>query len=517
MEPIYWADKIARKIIEERGEKKEYVIASGITPSGIIHIGNLREEMTVDLVKRALISAGKKVRYIHSWDDYDRFRKVPAGIPEDFEKYIGLPVTKVPDPFGCHSSYGEHFEKEFEESSKKIGIQPEYVYENKKYRNCEYSEEIKTALENKEKIKEILNRFRKEPLSESWWPIQIYCEKCGKDNTHVTEWDGNYKIKYKCTCGFENEFDFREKGIVKLRWRVDWPMRWNFYKVDFEPGGKEHSTPGGSRTTAEIISEEVYNYKAPIYQMYDFIILKGFGGKMSGSKGNVIALPQLLEVYLPEVVRYFYASTRPDAEFSIPLKDDEVFKVYEDFYKCERIYFNSETVGDKKKDMHWKRVYEMSVVDKPPENLPVQIPFRFMAYLVQFYQEKEKIIEKLKETGHIAKIDPEDEKRIDGLIYCSKKWVENWAPEEYKFELQMEKHFEPNEEEKKAIQMLIETISQNFEENDLYKIGKESGLKGQFFKLCYKIFLKKEQGPRLYQLLHLVGIKRAKEILKKYL
>ena len=91
--------------------------------------------------------------------------------------------------------------------------------------------------------------------------------------------------------------DFRKKGIVKLPWRVDWPMRWNYEKVEFEPAGKEHSTPGGSRTTANIIVKEVWNREPPVHKMYDFIILKGQGGKMSGSLGNVITLREVLEIY----------------------------------------------------------------------------------------------------------------------------------------------------------------------------------------------------------------------------
>ena len=76
-EKQHWADLTAERVIREKGNKKQYVCAAGITPSGIVHIGNFREIITVDLVKRALEKRGKKVRFIYSWDDYDVFRKVP--------------------------------------------------------------------------------------------------------------------------------------------------------------------------------------------------------------------------------------------------------------------------------------------------------------------------------------------------------------------------------------------------------------------------------------------------------
>ena len=77
---LFWADQEARKIIKHTGDKKEYVCASGITPSGTVHIGNFREIITVDLVVKALENLGKKVRFIYSWDDFDRLRKIPGNL-----------------------------------------------------------------------------------------------------------------------------------------------------------------------------------------------------------------------------------------------------------------------------------------------------------------------------------------------------------------------------------------------------------------------------------------------------
>ena len=87
---LHWADQTAEKIIRERGDLDVYTCASGITPSGTVHVGNFREIISVDLVVRALRSRGKNVRFIYSWDDYDVFRKVPANMPkpEVLEKYL---------------------------------------------------------------------------------------------------------------------------------------------------------------------------------------------------------------------------------------------------------------------------------------------------------------------------------------------------------------------------------------------------------------------------------------------
>src|SRR3989344_609608 len=95
---IHWADLAAENLINAQ-DKEKYVCASGITPSGIVHMGNFREVITTDLVVKALEKKGKKVRFIYSWDDYDRFRKVPKNFPSEFEKYLGMPLSEIPDPF----------------------------------------------------------------------------------------------------------------------------------------------------------------------------------------------------------------------------------------------------------------------------------------------------------------------------------------------------------------------------------------------------------------------------------
>src|SRR3989338_4306117 len=108
-ESVHWADRAAERIIREKGDKGQYTIAAGITPSGIVHIGNFREIITAHLIERALKDRKKKVRFIYSWDDYDVFRKVPVNLPnqEELKKHLRKPVSAVPDPFGCHESYAQ--------------------------------------------------------------------------------------------------------------------------------------------------------------------------------------------------------------------------------------------------------------------------------------------------------------------------------------------------------------------------------------------------------------------------
>jgi lysyl-tRNA synthetase class 1 len=196
----HWADQVAQRIIAEKGDKKRYVVAAGITPSGVVHFGNFREIITNDLVTKALEHAGKEVRFIYSWDDYDTFRKIPKNIPdqERFKEYLFQPTVDVPDPYACaHASYADHFKAEIMDDLPLVGIFPEFLHQASKYRACEYAEGMKHALVHRDELRAIMNEFKTEALSGDWWPLSVYCEVCNRDRTtRVTGFDGNYEVSY---------------------------------------------------------------------------------------------------------------------------------------------------------------------------------------------------------------------------------------------------------------------------------------------------------------------------------
>ena len=141
------------KLIEKNPNKEVYTCASGVSPSGSVHIGNFREIAIPYFVARALKLKGKNVRFIFSWDDFDRLRKVPvnvAKIVDGYEKYVGCPYTMIPNPFddGCES-YGRHFEVEFEKSLSELGIEVEYIYQSKEYLSGRYADKVAYALERR--------------------------------------------------------------------------------------------------------------------------------------------------------------------------------------------------------------------------------------------------------------------------------------------------------------------------------------------------------------------------------
>ena len=518
---LHWADIYAEKIIREKGEKDLYVCASGITPSGTVHIGNFREIISVDLVVRALRERGKKVRFIYSWDDYDVFRKVPANMPnrEMLEEFLRKPITLTPDPTGTEQSYARKNEREIESLLPLVGINPEYLYQAEAYRVSTYAEEIREAIRNKQRIREILNEHRTSPLPEDWWPISVFCSACHKDTTGITGWDGDFLVSYLCrACGHREEADLRRTSSVKLLWRIDWPMRWAHEKVDFEPAGKDHHSEGGSFDTARKIVREVYHFEAPTSFQYDFIGIKGRGGKISSSAGEVVSLKEVLEIYQPEVVRYLFASTRPNTEFSISF-DLDVIKIYEDYDRCERIYYGLEPVSEKKAGRE-KRVYELSQVGETPDKMPAQVPFRHLSNLLQIHGGD------IEKVFRFLDIKSSDLEPLTPRAGCAWNWINRFAPEDFCFALRTPKSpaLKVSEQERKALSRFREDIDKNLETHDekslsevIYRTAREAGLEPkEFFKLLYRVLIDREKGPRLAGFILTLGRVRVMELLSAY-
>ncbi|MCL2295339.1 MAG: lysine--tRNA ligase [Spirochaetes bacterium] len=524
----HWADINADKIIRERkrflGEDKEcFVCASGITPSGTVHIGNFREIISVELVVRALKDKGEKVKFIYSWDNYDVFRKVPANMPnrEMLEKYLRFPITSVPDPRGKEKSYARANEVELESILPEVGVFPQYIYQAEKYKNSDYAKDIRIALENSERIRKILDAHRTEPLEKKWMPVSVFCSKCTRDTTEVEAWNNEWGISYSCSsCENRETVDLRTASFVKLPWRIDWPMRWAYEKVDFEPAGKDHHSEGGSFDTAKNIAKEIYNHEPPVTFQYDFLSIKGRGGKISSSSGEVISLRDVLEVYEPEIVRYMFAGTRPNTEFAISF-DLDVIKIYEDYDKCERIYFGKEVINDKKADKE-KRIYELSQVGAVPSEMPCQIPFRHLCNLLQIHSGD---IDALLQIEEFSKLSEAQKKKVSVRAQCAWRWITNFAPEDFRFSLKSatDPVITVDENSAKILRALalevkkLETHTETSLAEAIYKIAQDNGADPKdIFKLVYTVLIGREKGPRLAGFIMTAGKNKILPLLERY-
>lgn len=504
-----FAKEEALKLIRKYPDKNEFVIASGVSPSGFIHIGNFREIVTTYFVGKELENLGKKVNFILSFDDFDRFRKVPKGIPDSYNKYIGMPYTSIPSPFSPNKSYAKEMEDRFLEELNRLGINPFCIYQTDEYQSGRYNDGIKLALDERKKIFDIQTNFKTQSFTEedrnNFYPISLYCENCNKDTTNILNYNElTGDIEYKCKCGNHSIENVNDAKNIKLQWKVDWAMRWKKEQVVFEPGGRDHSAENGSFAVSKIISNEIFNYEAPSYIAYDFIGIKGANGKMASSTGNVLTLTDLLNVYDKYLILWFYAKNKPSHQFNIAL-DEDVIRYYTEFDRLVKAYFEG------KLDANNSSILSLVGVTKNYINNP---DFGTIAnFLPMVNYNINYLINLLSKENIDCYTD-----QFKGRLLRATNWLNKYGNSKYNIrELFNEEYYNTlTDEEKGWIEQTYIILQENYDtthdlQEELYAIVKNKNeiedqnqvkiKQRKYFEIIYNMILGENKGPKMGLLL----------------
>ncbi|UCF45429.1 MAG: lysine--tRNA ligase, partial [Candidatus Bathyarchaeota archaeon] len=299
-----WYDKMAQKVIKRErklGRSLDKVRTEmGLGASGFPHIGSLGDAARSYAVTLALKELGFNSELVAFCDDKDGLRKVPAGLPKSLEEYLGFPVSNVPDPFGCHESYGRHMSSLLLEALEKCGIQYNYMSATEVYEKGLLREEIRTILLNAKKVGEIVKEEVGQERYTEVLPFFPVCEKCGRIYTTkaLEFFSKTDKILYACEgleirrkwiegCGHKGEADI-SRGEGKLSWKGEFAARWKALDIRFEAYGKDIAD---SVRINDRICREVLCFEPPSHARYEMFLDKG-GRKISKSAGNVFT-PQV--------------------------------------------------------------------------------------------------------------------------------------------------------------------------------------------------------------------------------
>ncbi len=537
------SDQVEQYAIRKKGEHAEIVCASGISPSGVIHLGNLREIMTVHLVTEELKRRGKKAVHLHFWDDYDRFRKVPANIPGNYSTYIGLPLSKVPDPFEQHASYAEHFMKEFISSLEKIGVEPTYIRQSEAYQKGIYTPLIKEAIQKRLEIFDILNRYQTEEQQKNaqsfrnaYYPFKVYCQNCGKDDTDITGTEADATIMYTCkSCGFQGSQNLDSQLSGKLVWKVDWPMRWKYYEVDFEPGGVDHSTPGSSYTVGKEIVKEIFNYSHPFYVGYSFVGITGGADKISSSAGTNATPANALGIIEPAILRWLYVRTDVKSSFNINF-DDQVYRMYDEWDRLMNQALKN--TAEEQEQFIFKNCIQTSNGNVAYSDMPV--PFRLLTSTSQITQGNQHEIYRI--VNHHLETSLTEEEfsgKMRLRLACARFWIDHFLPDDERLVVKsgfdQETFASFSDQIREAITILANEYESHWSLKELtnlmYNIPKRllglpadtkpneelKQLQHSFFNALYKMLLGREIGPRLPTLFLSIGKEKLGKLLSPFI
>jgi lysyl-tRNA synthetase class 1 len=501
-----WYDLMAKKVVDREhklGRNTDKIRTEmGLGASGFPHIGSLGDAARSYAVTLALKGMGFNSELVAYCDDKDGLRKVPAGLSKDLlEKYLGYPVSSIPDPFGCHESFGKHMSSLLLESLDKCGIEYRYFSAKEVYEKGIILPEIRNILANAQKVGEIVKEEVGQERYTERLPFFPVCANCGRiytTNAYRFEPETD-KVLYKCEgleirgklikgCGHEGEADIT-KGEGKLTWKGEFAARWKALDIRFEAYGKDIAD---SVRINDRISREVLNFEPPSHAKYEMFLDKG-GKKISKSAGNVFT-PQVWFRYgspqsLLLLMLKRFVGTRTLDVSDIPAYMNELDGL-------EDVYFGKKQVSESE-FAKLKGLYEYCWVTKPPAKVSVHVPYNLLAFLAKMAPKENPddfIAEKLQSYGYLQKNQP-----LDGDLKQRIDYAFNWAAD---FEEIKETPVTFTEQEKKAVTELVSAIGSTDDpdaiQNAIFNAAKTNDVKPRdFFKLLYTVLMGAPQGPRL--------------------
>jgi lysyl-tRNA synthetase class 1 len=460
-----WAERVAASL-----GAGPHVVVSGISVSGNIHAGNLREVLVAEAVANALRQRGEEVRFIFHADTIDPLRKIAPGIPQSYEEFIGHSLSHIPDPEGCHVSYAEHFLVPFEEALLEMEMDIEVLRSHDLYEDGVYTEVTREAVEHTDELREILQEVTNRKMPEHWSP---YLPRASSGKLtgmrileHVPE---QTSVVFADEDGFEEAANYA-RGEGKLGWRVELAARWKALGVTFEPFGKDHTSRGGSTDTADRMSSEVFNYPVPGRYEYEWIGLKG-RGDMSSSRGIVLLPKDLLEIMPPDAVRRIILGRDPARRFDIDLEGG--FPRFMDEYRAE--------------------------AGEP------YVPFTHLVTIAQTFGEDQDAAAEMLRRGGYGEAARDTDKLARDLHYA-RNWAAEWAPESMRLGLLDQASSEEaaaglDEEQRAYLREVSGKLQAEMDgeavQDLLYSTAIERGLKPKkAFAAVYRVLLGKSSGPK---------------------
>jgi lysyl-tRNA synthetase, class I len=570
-----WVSRLADEVIAEatrRAPGKKVISASGLSPSGPIHLGNLREVMTPHLVADEIKRRGVSCEHILSWDDFDRFRRVPAGIDPSWSEHVGKPLSRVPAPPGSpHPNWAEHFKAPLIAALADLGIEYRGISQTEMYTSGAYVDEVLLAMRERATIDAILDRYRTKgrapgggqlgphgqqnkkldaddaaaaeaaaegsgaaadddgAAATGYYPYKPYCDTCGRDTTTVTAYDDETtELTYTCAYGHGGTFLLRDHRNGKLVWKVDWPMRWAYEGVDFEPSGVDHSSPGSSFQVGGQIVGPVFAGVQPIGPMYAFVGIAGMA-KMSSSRGGVPIPAEALEIMEAPLLRWLYARRRPNQAFKIAF-DQEIQRTYDEWDALgAKVTAGTATPADVAAHMR-----AVGTATRLLPATPRPVSYRTLASIVDVTtgdpEQTLRILRDLDPDNPITSLD-ETRPRLDK----AERWITTQVPPELRTRVRDEPDTELlaslDDAQRESLAMLLDGLDDHWSLGGLttlvYGVPKRQlGLpmdtkptnelkiaQRTFFALLYRLLVGRDTGPRLPTLLLAIGAPRVRKLL----
>ncbi len=506
--PFQEAQKILKRLErqKDRDPDRPVLFETGYGPSGLPHIGTFGEVARTQMVRHALETlADVKTRLICFSDDMDALRKVPENVPNQdlLAANLGKPLTRVPDPFGCHASFGEHNNAELRKFLDRFGFDYEFASSTAYYTSGRFDAALLRMLEVYDEVMAIILPTLGEERRRTYSPflpihpetgivMQVPVKERRLDaGTIVWEDPETGKLYETPVTG----------GRCKLQWKPDWAMRWHALGVDYEMAGKDliDSVKIGERIVRALGSQPPETF---IYELF----LDEKGQKISKSKGNGLTIEEWLRYGTQESLQLFMFNKPRSAK---RLYFDVIPQHVDDYYAHLRRYPEQDL--DKRLA---NPVWHIHRGQPPQVDMPVS--FSLLLNLVSAAHTEDKEILWGFIRRYAPGTAPETHPEVDRLVDYAINYYEDFVKPTKRFRA-------PDERDRAALADLeqrLGALPANAEaeaiQNVVYEVGKAHGYEPlrDWFRTLYEVLLGQPQGPRFGSFVALYGIEETRQMIR---
>jgi len=526
-----WPFEEARKLVEriDRTGKREVLFETGYGPSGLPHIGTFGEVARTTMVRhafRTLTDDNIPTRLIAFSDDMDGLRKVPDNVPnrELLATALGQPLTKVPDPFGTHESFGHHNNARLCAFLDQFGFDYEFLSATDCYRSGRFDATLLKMLERYDALMQVMLPSLRTERQQTYSPFLPLHPKTGEvmqvpvDEHNVAAGT----IVWRDPVSGERFETPVTGGRCKLQWKPDWAMRWVALGVDYEMAGKDLidsvKLSGQIARAIDGLPPEGFNYE---------LFLDEKGQKISKSKGNGLTIDDWLGYGTRESLSLFMFNKPREAK---RLYFDVIPRMVDEYET-----FLAKYPGQEPRQQLANPAWHIHSGNPPePERIGggASLSFSMLLNLVAVANSEDKAVLWGFIRRYAPEASPQTHPRLDELVgYAGRYYRDFVRPAKI--------YRAPDDSERAALQDLHEALGEKLGSTDaedlqaiVYEVGRKHfpdtsgkskspdgrpGVSKIWFETIYQILLGEQRGPRFGSFIALYGVEETRELIAKAL
>ena len=505
-----WVFDEAKKIIarlEKTGEKSA-LFQTGYGPSGLPHIGTFGEVARTSMVRlafRLLTRDEIPTRLICFSDDMDGFRKVPVNLPNQdmLAKYIGLPLTQVPDPYDDgYTSFAAANNAKLMQFLDRFGFDYEFISSTDYYTSGKLDTALLRMLEVYDEVMDIILPTLGIERQATYSPFLPICSRTGK--VLQVPMVARDAVKGMITYNDPETGELVETkvtgGAVKCQWKADWALRWFALGVDYEMSGKDliDSVRLSSRIVKALggLSPEGFNYE---------LFLDENGQKISKSKGNGLTIDDWLSYASPESLSlYMYQKPKTAKRLFF----DVIPRAVDDYYNFVSAYHRQDAVQRLENP-----AFHIHSGSPPEYEMPVT--FGLLMNLVSAANAEAPEVLWGFISRYVPGATPQTHPELDRLAGFAVRYFKDFVKPHKVFRLPTDKEQAALEELREKLAVMTDSTDASAIQNLVFEVGKNHGFEPLrvWFQALYQVLLGQDQGPRFGSFVALYGVAETRQLI----